>query len=329
MRPLVHIGFHKTGTSWFQKCVYPRLTTHHLIDQRAIRATFMSRDAYDFDPAAARVSLGLDDLDKPAILSEEDLSGVLHQGLASTYIAREMARRLHATIPEAHVLIFVRAQPSAAVSWYHQYLREGGTASLSRYLLPRKYRFMGKERPFKIPCFDFAELDYRGLIQCYDRLYGPDNVTVLPYEALVRDRRRILGAIGEILRTTLPDPGAERVNGRYRAGLIPLLRIANLFTARSLLYKAWLVHIPYWYSIRKWLFRRLNRWPLFGPVRRLAAGIDTAMADWIAERFWRSNRWLAERMEWDLRSLGYPLDPPAGGPVATPARHRLLQWLKQ
>ena len=53
MRPLVHIGVHKTGTSWVQKRIYPRLTTHRLIDRRAIRIALMCRDAFDFDPAAA------------------------------------------------------------------------------------------------------------------------------------------------------------------------------------------------------------------------------------------------------------------------------------
>src|SRR5689334_3250233 len=117
MRPLVHIGYHKTGTSWFQKRVYPRLTSHTVVDQRAIRETLMGRDAFDFDPAAARAALGLDRPDQPVVLCEEDLSGVLHQGLASTYIAKEMAHRLHAMLPDANILIFVRAQRTAALSW--------------------------------------------------------------------------------------------------------------------------------------------------------------------------------------------------------------------
>lgn len=328
MRPLVHIGVHKTGTSWFQKRIYPRLTTHRLIDRRAIRVALMCRDAFDFDPAAARVALALDQPGKPAILCEEDLSGILHQGLSSTYVAKEMARRLHATLPEANILIFVRAQPTAALSWYHQYVREGGTASLRRYLLPQRYRFLGKDRPFKIPCFDFAQLDYRGLVETYDELYGREHVTVLPFEALARDRAAVLARVGALLGTDLPDPGGERVNSAYRVVLLPLLRLANLFTARSLLYKRWLVHIPYWYAARKWLFRQLNRSPLFGPAPRPAAGLDGELRRWVAARFSRSNRWLEQRMACDLRSLGYPLDPPQG-PVDSPAAPRWLTWTRQ
>lgn len=328
MRPLVHIGYHKTGTSWFQKRVYPRLTSHYVVNQRAIRETLMSRDAFDFDPAAARAALELDRPDQPAILCEEDLSGVLHQGLASTYIAKEMAHRLHAMLPEAHILIFVRAQRTAALSWYHQYVREGGTASLRRYLLPQQHRFLGKGRPFKIPCFNFAELDYRGLIETYDALYGRENVTVLPYEALVHDRAGVLHTIGALVDTELPDPGAERVNSAFRIGLLPLLRFANLFTARSILAKRYLVHIPYWYAGRKWLFRQLNRLPIFGPPPRPGAGIDGVLGACISDRFWRSNRWLEERMGWDLRALGYALDPPEKA-VIEPSASRRLRWIHQ
>ena len=328
MRPLIHIGFHKTGTSWFQKRIYCRLISHHMVDRRAIRETLMGRDAFDFDPAAARAALGLESPDQPVILCEEDLSGVLHQGLASTYIAKEMAHRLHAMLPEAHILIFVRAQRTAALSWYHQYVREGGTASLRRYLLPQQHRFLGKGRPFKIPCFNFAELDYRGLIETYDELYGRENVTVLPYEALVYDRAGVLRTIGALIGAELPDPGAGRVNSAFRIGLLPLLRFANLFTARSLLAKRYLVHIPYWYAARKWLFRQLNRLPIFGAPPTPGAGIDGDLGACISDRFWRSNRWLEGRIGWDLRNLGYALDPPekiAAGRGAL--RH--LRWMHQ
>lgn len=327
-RPLVHIGFHKTGTSWFQKRLYPTVSSHRLVDRRLIRRELMCRDAHDFDPQEARSALGLDGTDRAAILCEEDLSGILHQGLASTYIAREMARRLHAAIPEARLLIFVRAQPTAALSWYHQYVREGGTASLRRYLLPARYRYFGRDRPFKMPRFDFCELDWRGLIALYDELYGKDNVTVLPYEALSRDRSRVLAEIAGLLGTELTDPGSGRENSAYRAAMLPLVRFANLFTARSLLYKRHLLHIPYWYTVRKELFRRLNRLAIFGPPPRPGAGVEGDLRVWIAQRFWRSNRWLAERTGWDLRSLGYPLDPPAH-PIDPPAPPRWWAWTRQ
>jgi len=328
MRPLVHIGFHKTGTSWFQKRVYASVESHRLVDRRQIRIELMSRDAFDFDPRAARAALGLDAHPAPAILCEEDLSGILHQGLASTYVAKEMARRLHATIPEANILIFVRAQPTAAVSWYHQYVREGGTASLRRYLLPGNYRYFGRDRPYKIPRFDFCQLDYRGLIETYDELYGRANVTVLPYEELGHDPGAVLRVVGALLGAELGVPASARENGSYRAGLLPLVRFANLFTVRSLLYKSSIIHVPYWYTVRKALFRRLNRLPLFGPIPAPAAGIDAELGRWIRQRFWQSNRWLAERMDWNLRALGYPLDPPEQ-PGRPPEAARWLRWTRQ
>lgn len=73
--PIVHIGFHKTATSWFQQSVYPLVTSHRMIDRDLIRATFVDGDAFSFDPAAARTALGMDAAGLPLLLCEEKLSG--------------------------------------------------------------------------------------------------------------------------------------------------------------------------------------------------------------------------------------------------------------
>lgn len=326
MDPIIHVGYHKTATSWFQRHVYPTLASHRYIDRQLVRSTFLAGDAFDFDSQAARRALGLDDTSlSPPILCEEDLSGVLHNGPASGFIAREVARRLHATMPDARIVIFVRGQASAAASWYQQYLREGGTAGIHRYLFPEAYRHLGHVRPFKIPHFCFSQLDYRGLIERYDDLFGQDRVIVLPYELLTQDCPRLLRRLGALLGTQLPEGTCGRLNGSYRTGLIPLLRFANLFTRRSVIDKTTLVHLPYWYTVRKALFKSLNHSPLFGPTRSTRAMLGQSTLDWIAQRYWQSNRWLAERTGVDLAPLGYAVDPPAAQ-VERPGRQLPLQW---
>ena len=326
MDPILHIGYHKTATSWFQRHVYPTLASHRYIERQLVRSTFLAGDAFGFDPQAARNALCLDDPSSPPpILCEEDLSGVLHNGSASGFIAREVARRLHATMPDARVVIFVRGQAGAAASWYQQYLREGGTAGIHRYLFPEAYRHLGHVRPFKVPHFCFSQLDYRGLVERYDDLFGQDRVIVLPYEHLAQDCPRLLRRLGTLLGAELKESACDRLNGSYRAGLIPLLRFANLFTRRSVVDKTTLVHLPYWYAVRKALFQSLNRSPLFGPAPSTERMLGRSTLDWIAQRYWRSNRWLEERMGIALAPLGYAVDPPAAQ-VERPARQLPLQW---
>lgn len=326
MGPIVHIGFHKTATSWFQLHVYPRVRGHRVVDRPLVRRALLGGDAFNFHADAARAALGVG-AGEGVILCEEDLSGVLHNGVVSGYVAKEVAARVRAALPDARVVIFVREQGSAALSWYLQYLREGGTASLRRYLFPELYRHLGHDRPFKVPRFCWSQLDYAGLVRRYDDLFGRDRVVVLPFELLRRDRAALLARLGAALGVELPDPGPARANEAYRRGLLPLVRTANLFTRRSVVDKAALLHLPYWYTVRKALFERLNRLAPLGPPPRPHTALDVPTRAWIAQRFWRCNRYLAERTGVDLAELGYATAEP-DRPAPAPARSPALAWFK-
>ncbi|MGN6270572.1 MAG: hypothetical protein ACTHM0_11855 [Sphingomonas sp.] len=305
------------------------MTSHRfLADDRFVRAVLQGGTAYEFDAAAARAALGFDAPGPPVLISEEDLSGTLHIGLTSGYVAKATAERLHAVAPEAEIVIFVRAQPSAAVSWYVQYLRQGGTGSALRYLFPDTYRHVGWARPFLAPRFDFSQLDYRGLIETYDSLFGRERVHVYVYEELVRDRPAMLARMARELELTIDgDPLTDRpANDSYARVLLPLARAANLFTFREAPDKHALIHIPYWYAARKYLLAKSNRLPL-GPRPRADRLLGRQALDWIAQRFWQSNRWLAERTGADLAALGYPLDPPLAR-VEPPAPPAWRRWMR-
>jgi hypothetical protein len=325
-RPIVHIGFHKTATSWFQAAVYPHAVSHSYVGRRAVRDTLLGGTAFEFDAATARTALGAGE-QRPPLICEEDLSGTLHIGLASGYVAKGVAERIAAALPEAQIVIFVRAQPTAALSWYIQYLREGGTASASAYLFPETHRHIGHGRPFMVPRFDFSQIDYRGLIEIYDALFGRDNVHVYAYEAFAADRRgtidRMCGELG--LELGAVDFDTRPRNDSYRRVLLPFVRVANLLTSRGAPGKRALIHLPYWYAGRKELLKQVNRFGLLGRRPTPEGLLGRQTLDWIAQRFAANNRWLAERMSLDLRPLGYPLDPPAV-PVDPPAPPRWWRW---
>src|SRR5438094_3185299 len=153
-RPIFHVGVHKTATSWFQKFFYPRVEGHRYINRRVVRGALLGKSPLAFDAAEARRQLGLD-AGPPAIVCEEDLSGILHNGgLLSNYVAKEIASQIAAIAPDSRIVLFVRSQPAMAASCYQQYLREGGTASIRRYLFPEEYLFLGTVRPLKVPRFD-------------------------------------------------------------------------------------------------------------------------------------------------------------------------------
>lgn len=328
-RPIVHIGLHKTATSWFQARFYPRLTSHRYADRLLVRTVMLGGTAWEFDPAHARAALGFDAPGPPPLICDEDLSGVLHNGgILTTFLARAVADRLHAVAPEAQIVVFVREPAAMCAALYSQYLREGGTGSARRYLFPEEYRHLTKLRPFKTPRFDLSQLDALGLIRHYDRLFGGENVHVFAYEAFARDRDRFLAGYRARLGLagTVADGGDGRVNTAYRRGVMPLARALNLFTARSVADKRVLVHVPYWYPVRKGLLARLNRLRVFGPPpppERLFGASATA---WLRRHFAPMNRALSERMGTDLAAFGYATEE--GPPIERPRRPAWLRALR-
>ena len=326
--PIFHVGLHKTGTTWFQKQFYPRVQGYRLVERRLVRSVLLARSPLDFDARSARSALGLDEGD-PAIICEEDLSGILHNGgLVTNYIAKEIASQLHAIAPEAKVVIFVRNQTSMAASLYQQYLREGGTGSVHRYLFPEDYLHLGRIRPLKAPRFDFSALEYDRLIAHYDALFGRDRVLAFAYEQFGRDPRGFLTGFCAKLGIPMPaELDLSPINSSYRAGLIPVARCLNLFTRRSVADKSTLLHIPYWYPARKLILRGLNRSPLFGRVPPAQHLLGTSTVSWIRQRFANSNRALEERLGADLDALGYATAAQESS-VERPARSPLLQWTK-
>lgn len=327
-RPIVHIGVHKTATSWFQQHYYPFVRSHRQVDRIAVRRAFLAPTAFGFDAAAARRALALDDAGAlPALICEEDLSGVLHNGgLTSALIAKEVGVRLAAAIPDAQIVIFVREQASLAAACYQQYLREGGTYGPRRYLFPADYRHLTRERPFKTPRFEVSQFAHAGLVGWYDALFGRENVHVFAYEAFARDRSRFLDAYRAALGLEVaPLPPSPRVNASYGRWLMPVARALNLLTARSVADKRTLVHVPYWYPVRKRILDGLAGVPVLGRPPSPAELFGGEAVAWMRGTFAADNARLAARMGVDLAGLGYALAAP---PAPRPERPRLLAALR-
>lgn len=325
-RPIVHVGLHKTGTTWFQKKFYPRVSGYRFIPRELVRRTLLAESPLAFDAAEARARLQIDG-DEPAIICEEDLSGVLHNGLLSLYAAKEMANQLAAIAPDAGIVLFVRSQTSLAASSYHQYLREGGTGSVHAYLFPEDYHHPGDVRPLKVPRFDFRQFEFDRLVAHYDALFGRENVFVFALEQFRKEPEKFLEdfcAKLEIERP--PDIANERLNPSFRRGLLPVARAMNRFTRRSVIDKSAIAHIPYWYQARKKLLKWANRRSVFGRAPSAEQLLGQRTFRWIQQRFRDSNLALERRMGVDLHGLGYFGED--GAEIKRPERARVLQHLK-
>lgn len=106
---------------------------------------------------------------------------------------------------------------------------------------------------------------------------GPIHIGYHESAAFLRELSRRLG-----LARAVDVQGGRRRNVSCQPWLVPVARLLNLFTRRTVQDKHYLVHIPYWYSARRWVLETVNRLPISAassPVGLLGAGTVARIND--------------------------------------------------
>jgi len=306
-RPLVHIGYHKSATTWFQRVYYPAVANVAYLDRKRVIRAFLEVNALHWSPDHAREALDAAEGGR-IVVCEEGLSGYLHNGGLMGCLSKEVAHRLHSTLPGADLVVFIRRQPDVIGSGYAQYIRGGGTRSPGRYLHPKRYLHGAERLDYKIPRFSFEHFEYLPLLRHYADLFGRDRVHVFLFEAFREDPLVFLEEYErrfDLRPEPRPDPTRGN-NASYRPWLVPIGRLVNLFTRRTVQDKYYLVHLPYWYSGRRAVLETLNRLPI-GGAGSPACLLGAENVAFIQERYRATNRRLMEEFDLPLDRYGYPL----------------------
>lgn len=309
VRPLIHIGYQKTGTSWMQRFLFPREAGVGFasVPKREVREHFILTHPLEFDADAARdviepqlAEAGSDGA--VPVISTERLSGSPHAG---RYDAKDIAERLHATFPASRILIVVREQRAMIASVYRQYVRWGGNLGPARYLDPPK------QGDIRLPAFDPAAFSYDRLVAFYHELFGAENVRVLPHELLLSDGPSFVHSIVEFSGATADHEsiaslpyGQEKNVGRTGAELA-LRRRLNTVAAHDRVNRHALLPTPG--SARR--SQRLSNWagPKLPSVlgTRLERELERTLDRVTQGRFGASNAKLSDLAGIDLASFGY------------------------
>jgi len=302
---IVHLGYHKTATTWLQKVLFPQTTSHDYLPRKTVQQAFLAAPGFHFDPLEARRLLGLEGRNRPLLLSEENLSGYLHNGGLHGFLAPEVARRIKAVLPDAHIVVFIRNQFDICRASYAQYVSGGGTWSARRYFDTASAVQGALTRPWKAPAFEFEHYEFDRLIAHYDDLFGRDRVHVYPYERLAEADGLVAQLRADTGLELEPGPVPRgKTNASLGAASLLLLRGVNLFTRQSVVNKDCLIDLPGGQGLRhaaKWLLARvpgLNRRP---------AQLPLAVHERIAAHYPASNRRLAALRDLPLADFGYPL----------------------
>ena len=191
-RPLLHIGYHKSGTTWLQRHVFSNSEAGftRIAGGNLLQSAFIQANPFSFRPEVARKKFepGMErarERDLIPVISHERLSGSPYAG---GYDGGILADRLAAVFPDARALVVIREQKAMILSIYKMYVRMGGAASFEQFL----------SRPpglARMPSFRFDFLEYHRLVGYYSKLFGAENILVLPYELLRAEPTSFLQAI--------------------------------------------------------------------------------------------------------------------------------------
>lgn len=181
--PLLHIGYHKTGSTLLQDNFFndpdgtfaiPDAPRHQLVERFVVPAP------YHFDATTARAPYeaflrASANSGKIPVLSHERFSGYPPSGGFDSPL---IAERLATSFPRARVLIVLREQCASIRSMYSQYITDGGDMSFAAYVSQPQAELS------RMPGFSKSFYCYDGLIAQYQALFGAERVLVLPYELL-------------------------------------------------------------------------------------------------------------------------------------------------
>lgn len=226
-RLLLHVGYHKTATSWMQQRLFVHEHGYHQIARhREVWEHVVAPHGLLFDPESMRrvIAKGLSEL--PAgmvpVISSEILSGhPFFGGMGSD----DFARRLKAIAPDARILISIRSQMRILTSVYMQYLLRRGTMSPELFFAgDPELGFYG---------FRPEHFEYHRLVMLYQDLFGAENVHIITQESLRTEMDgatlRLASFAGNTLfRGVLPSHRSAYAPS-YPEYAVPLLRRINKF----------------------------------------------------------------------------------------------------
>jgi hypothetical protein len=301
MRPIIHVGFAKTGTTWLQKNIFrghPDIVW--VLPARFVHDELIGPDAFSFDPDKARRSLEARTAagEGGAVLgiSYERLAGnPYYDGVCDGGI---IAERIKAAFPDGKIIIGVRNQVPMIESMYKEYIASGGTCRLRAYLDPP---FDASRLPPRL-CLDF--LKYDRLIERYQSLFGRDRVHVHAYEDFARDKRAFLEALYAFMEIAPYWP--EDLYDVPRQNTVSSRATLTLFRLTNHLFRGGFRPsgiLPGKNPLR----RRVERWDRHvRKVFRRRFSVPVRVRDRLENEYRASNRRLCEITGLDVVSRGYP-----------------------
>lgn len=321
MRPepqvIVHVGMNKTGSTALQQHVFPVTPGIEVVANRSARVPHPDdkaiipavRSLCDDDEAyspgllgtlVARVAAG----GRTVLLTDEAITSTL-RNRSWSQLERTVGRLAH-ELPTASIIVVFREPATLIHSTYAQYVRGGGTASLSTWADAHDRSGVG---------FEPRQYDLAAVHRLLDREFG-GRVHALLYEQLVVEPKQFVCRVLDALHVGVDDRMLAELVAQARhpanVSLSPLFtaaqRASNRLLRRTRYNAAPLLgDHP---AVSRILDHGLSgvnrvthasRWP----VNRRMTAREAARCRALASRSGADHRWLGQRIGMDLQRYGY------------------------
>lgn len=303
-KPVFHIGYPKTATSWLQSSFLPKVKNANYIPRGETARAFVQCSHWEFNPHAVREKFA-NYSDKRMIFSLEGFVGTTHNFGLNGYLTVEHAHRIKETYPEATIILFIRKQTEIIASSYAQYIKGGGTHGIRKFLHHQSLRNLGG-----LMLFNWQYFEYHHVIKLYSDLFGKENVHVFLFEDFMQNRQEFIKSFSSSLKleVDLDSISLFKVNPGYRRIIKWIALITNRFTERKMPNKYYMIHIPGWFRFSKQILLKLNRFRIFGKYLSSRDYLSRKLRREIEDYFRRSNNILVSEFQLEkIREFNYPL----------------------
>ncbi len=290
----------KTATSYLQKNFYPNLNLHYLgkhYDSKNRDKEFakLFAEIFSIQPFGDTEKIYRDiksrmPNDGTILYSNELMSGTSRINFLNAF---QISYHLKNCFENSKIIFVIRKQDSFIESIYRQAIRGGYSGSIKSFINHKRGRF-NRAVPGKGGWMDIYSLDYLSRIEHYRKLFGEENILILPYERLKTDKEAFLKDIADFIGVEYMEPKkSEQTNKADSYLLLNMMRLSNLCLSKRVQNR-----INDILFIDK-LFSLLN----YIPYEKRFLSKD--MAKEIMEFHSKSNRELSKRYSLSLEQYGY------------------------
>lgn len=306
---LIHVGLHKTGTSWLQKYLFnapERGFTSFSSEPGPERKQLIKRLVvpdplfFDAEETASYYEPWIDaarETGRTLVITHERLGGHPASGGRDRCI---IAERLRTSFPEARILIGIREQCRLIHSLYNHHVEVGGVESLKQFLTTSATGNLRR------PTFTLEMYEFDRLIRFYQDLFGPERVLVLPLEMLAREPQRYVDAImGFCGHPSFPVEQTEPVNVRRPQLMRIVQRPLNMLFSHNDLSPGALYHVHNFQGHFKRFLPLFKRLSIASLDRRIAERQLNEVKAFVGTHFSNSNLRTQQLTGLPLRDFGY------------------------